>query len=490
MKKIYKVLVVAVLMLAASCSDNLTDLNVDPKAYSSGTVPGATLMSNATRNLVNAMTSASVNQGIFRYQVQYWAQATYQDEVRYDLTTRNIPQTFWTLLYRDVLKDLQEATRLISKDPVSDTRDNQLAIVDILAIYTYSTLVNTFGDVPYTKALDGDNLSPVYDDAATIYTDLLTRLDADITKLFTATGTASFTGGADLIYGGSISKWLKFANSLKLRMGMTLIDSNPTLATSTIVTASNGSKGALMTSNADNAFMTYLTTPNANPVWVDVVQSGRQDIIACKTIVNMMNTLNDPRRSLYFTFDVTGSAYSGGTPGTITGFSQVSKPSAKLSANNFRGVLLDYSEVQFYLAEAVARGLIAGTAATYYNNGITASFTDWDPTNGAANAATYLANPLVDYATAIVQPGATYKTVIGTQKYLALYNRGFEAWTEVRRLDAPTMGPVTSARTVFPIRYTYPVSEQNLNTANFNSASAKVAGGSDQVGAKLFWDKF
>jgi len=145
--------------------------------------------------------------------------------------------------------------------------------------------------------------------------------------------------------------------------------------------------------------------------------------------------------------------------------------------------LLSYAEVEFILAEAVERGFnVGGTAATHYNNAVTASILEWG--GSGADALTYLAKPSVAYATAT----GTYKQKIGTQKWLALCNRGFDAWVELRRLDYPVIQVPNNSLSSFPVRFTYPSSEQNRNKANWSSASAAIGG--DLVTTKLFWDKY
>ena len=81
-----------------------------------------------------------------------------------------------------------------------------------------------------------------------------------------------------------------------------------------------------------------------------------------------------------------------------------------------------------------------------------------------------------------------YKASIGQQKWIALYNRGWDEWIEQRRLDAPALVAPSSALTAYPVRFTYPIPEQNVNTANYNAAGTALGG--DQVTTKLFWDKF
>jgi hypothetical protein len=144
--------------------------------------------------------------------------------------------------------------------------------------------------------------------------------------------------------------------------------------------------------------------------------------------------------------------------------------------------LFDYSEVEFLLAEAVERGydVGAGTAAEHYDKAITASVEDWGGTT--AQAAAYLTNPRVAYATA----EGDWRQKIGTQSWLAYYNRGFEAWTQFRRLDFPLLVAPPDALSPLPIRYTYPIEEQTLNGTNWENAGTDIGG--DAVDTQLFWD--
>src|SRR5690606_32640628 len=107
------------------------------------------------------------------------------DEPRYNMTSRIIPQNVWQRLYRDVLADLKEAKRLAEADEftIEAVKNNQLAQIEIMEVYAWSVLVNTFGNVPYSQALDPDIPLPVYDDAETVYNDILGRLDAALTLI-------------------------------------------------------------------------------------------------------------------------------------------------------------------------------------------------------------------------------------------------------------------------------------------------------------------
>ena len=147
----------------------------------------------------------------------------------------------------------------------------------------------------------------------------------------------------------------------------------------------------------------------------------------------------------------------------------------------FRGVLLDYSEMQFLLAEAVERGYtVGGTAEEHYNAGITASMEDWGVDSSSISS--YLANPSVAYSTA----SGTWREKIGFQFWLAMYNRGFEGWCVYRKYDAPVMNVAAESGLPVPTRYTYPLREQTLNGANYTAASSAIGG--DELDTPIFWD--
>ncbi|WP_316632795.1 SusD/RagB family nutrient-binding outer membrane lipoprotein [uncultured Flavobacterium sp.] len=486
MKKISLILLVAISIW--SCSENIENLNVNVKDPSN--VPGEALFTSAQKSLVDQMVNTNVNNNIFRLLNQYLTETVYTDESNYDLVTRTIPEQHWQFLYKDVLKDLDQSAKNITNTPLGLTenplnKQNKLAIIEILNVYTYSVLVDTFGNVPYSQALNLSYKTPKYDDALTIYKDLIVRLNKAIANL--NTGGQSF-GDSDRMYNGNVTKWIKFANTLKLKMGITISDipAESALAQATVSSAAP----FVFASNLDNADLKYLTaTPNTNPLYVDLVASGRDDFVPANTIVDLMNTLEDPRRAKYFDDNVDDPStpeieYIGGENGASNSFPQKSHISPTMEAPDFPGTILDYAETEFLLAEAAERSLYGtpSDAEAHYNKAITASILHWGGT--AADATTYLANPAVAYATAT----GTWKQKIGTQSWIATYNSPFEGWSSYRRLDFPVLTPPADAVSVLPLRYTYPIIEQSLNKASYTEASAAIGG--DAVATKLFWDKF
>jgi hypothetical protein len=476
MKNIHIILVAVML---TSCVDSLDEYNRDQKRPSSA--PAPTLFTSALKQLTDAITTPNVNNNNFRLYVQQWATTTYLQEPRYDMTSRIIPQNLWQSLYKDVIADLRESKRLLEADEFLAAEDKtiQMAQIEVIEIYAWQILVNTFGNVPYSEAFDFENPVPVYDDAATIYNDLLTRLDAALAAFG---GAGAAFGAADLLYSGDKESWIKFGSSLKLKMAMVLADVD-TEKTKNLVEAAAPN---VFTGNEDNARFPYLASPpNYNQIAANLNPdfSTRQDYVIASEFIDAMNERNDPRRPFYFT--TVNGQYIGGNYGFANAYADFSHVSDKIMAPDFEALLLDYSEVEFLLAEAVERGYaVGGTAEEHYNNAVTASILYWGGTSD--QAATYLAQPSVAYATA----GANFKEKIGIQKWIALNNRGIDAWIEWRKFDYPQLLPPSGGSVPvglqIPVRMIYPINEQTLNGTNRESAAAAMGG--DLASTKLWWD--
>lgn len=478
MKKLLHIILIVFISALAGCTDKFEDFNTDKKHPV--IVPGEPLFTNAQKELADYTNNTEVNINIFKLMAQYWTETTYIDEANYDLVTRNISTNIFFRLYLRVLGDLKEASTIIEATEVfpfeEDAKQNKLQIIEILNVYVYSHLVDVFGSVPYFEALDIENVYPKYDPGDVIYNDLFTRLNAALSNL---NPDAESFGSADLYYGGDVQSWIKFGNSLKVRMAITIADADDALARTSVESA----VANVFSSNADDALIQYQTSsPNYNQLYADLVASGRHDFVPANTIVDIMNTLEDPRRPAYFTeYD---GQYLGGEYGFSNSFSQYSHISDMIQAPDFPGILLTYSEICFYLAEAAERGYNVGeTAETWYNRGIQASFDFW---NVGPDAGAYLARPDVAYSTAT----GTWKQKIAIQSWLASYTRGIEGYNTWRRLDYPIFNLPENAETYsdIPVRFTFPINEQTLNAVNYNAASTAIGG--DLITTKVFWDIF
>lgn len=464
------------LSIVACTDEDYARLNTDPKNPSQ--VPGSFLFTNGVKSLFDQMGSTSVNRNIFRLVAQQWTECQYTDETNYEIRNRSIPDTHMNLMYTNVLYDLKMAKASVESDGLLSTaeKENQKAIITLIEVYTWQQLVDLFGNIPYSEALEGvNNTTPVYDDAYTIYKDLLVK----VTDAYGSFNPSASGFENDFIYGNDIVKWKKFAASLKFKLAMRLADADPSLSKTEAEEAYNL---GLISSNSDNFVLKYEdNTANANPLYADLVLSGRQDFVPADTFVDYLNELGDPRRTVFF--DDNKLPYIGGVYGDFNTYTDFSHIGTVFYNRDIAGDLLDYSEISFLLADAKERGYNVGMdAASYYTQGITASMEYWGI--NSADIASYVSHPSVSYSTA---PG-TWKQKIGKQFWIAMYNRGFEAWTVWRMYDAPGLRLPAATGNPIPNRFTYPVRETNLNSANVAQAAAAIGGDTQQT--KLFWDKF
>ena len=539
--KIKNVIYLLLVVLIASCTDNFEELNTDKK--NPAEVTGEALFTNAVKNLADQMSTPNVNRNIFELWAQYWNETTYTDETNYDIVERGQAEQVFRYLYRDVLLDLQEAAGLISEseslEPDAEViKANKLHIMEVLNVFVYQRLVDIFGAVPYSEALNIGNVYPEYEMGDVIYDDLIVRLDAAIAGLDNSSG--SF-GSADLIYGGDVDQWIMFANSEKLKLGIHLADVNPSKAQSVIEEAV---AGGVITSSADEALFPFQgSAPNYNQIYAELVVTGRKDFVSTNTLVDIMAGMNDPRLDDFFdpasiqplpfprseetgakmdvvfeegentilfypdgmggytetftegpfTVPASDSAagiktWLGGPYGTASSHATHTQVAPAVIEPTFPGLILTYSEVLFYMAEAAARGYDVGmTAEEAYNAGITESIIWWGGT--PEEASNYLAYPAVAYATA----EGDWKRKIAYQSWIASYINGFLGYTTWRRLDYPVMNITPTNEDIqevtdIPVRFTFPVNEQTLNEENYASASEAIGG--DELLTKIFWDLF
>lgn len=489
-------------LLFSSCYDAGSEFAAANTNKKAAPDPNASALFAAGQfELVDLLLNANQNRNIFRLTAQYWTQTDYTDESNYDFTTRAIPDNVWDIMYRDVLyrfklsRDALLSEKEVASDnpqALQDEKKNKLAVINFMNAYVFSVLVETFGDIPYTEALQGSgNVLPKYDTAANVVNALIDSIDVALTATQNTKEVPSF-GASDIVYGGDMIKWRKFANSLKLRLAMLLVDVEPSKAKKMAEEAFNA---GCFSSNADNATVTYgVAPPNTNPLWVDLVQSNRRDYVGTDTFISYLDTTADPRLAIYFAEirrDTLATSpalvikkyYTGQKAGKGADASIYSQPSAYIKKPDLPGVFFAYADVLFYLAEAKEKGFsVTETVEKYYTDAIQASLDEWGVS--AADATAYLAQPKVAFATAI---GANNLAKIALQKWISLYGRPFDAWTEIRRLDVPKL-VLPEGQDSYPNRLPYPRNEQTRNGASYRDAVSKMNEG-DKLSSKLFWDK-
>ncbi len=455
----YQILsVFAALTASAACGD-LTSINDNPNGPTDVQPPS--MLSNAIQTVVDRVDGPNNNLdtrggGLW---VQYYAEIQYRDEDKY--IVRPGVDGEWGM-YSGPLEDFQ---RMINKGVAAGV-PNWEAVGRIMKSYVFSVMTDAMGDIPYSEAFqERALLTPKYDTQQAIYTALF----ADLAKADQQIDPAGIGfGSGDIMYGGDMTTWRKFANSLRLRLAMHLTKVAPATAQSEALAAVTA---GVFASNDESAQLMYLASaPNQNPIYTNVHVDKRDDYGMSKTLVDSMRSWNDPRLPIYAQPNDTG-AYEGLPNGLNDGAGPELKyisrfgtfwretPAAPLA-------LLTYSEVLFLEAEAAERGWITGNAAQLYADAIRASMEQYGIATTAIDA--YLAQPRVVYAT-----GAAGLTQIAYQKWVSLFMQGMEGWTEVRRTGVPALVPGLNAKlTKIPERLPYSDNEAVLNKANLDAAVA------------------
>jgi Starch-binding associating with outer membrane len=380
---------------------------------------------------------------------------------------------------------------------VASGDQNYQGLAKFFRAVVFSQLTETFGDVPYSEAMKGDEGidAPVYDAQEDIYVGILNELEEANALLDDANGTI----GGDIIYGGKASQWKKAANAFRLRLLIHLSkkEDNGKLNIKQQFQdiLNDPGKYPLMASNADNAQITYNTSATDNYYPTFNGNSVSSLVSLEKGLVNLLKVRQDPR---LFSFGdpIQGTTandfnnYEGVDAGLIISDQQNAAPMASKINRRFVNdevnepmILIGFAEQEFLIAEAIARGWASGpgTASGHYNTGVRASMLFYGI--GGPTIEGYLNKPLVKY------DPTNYLEQIITQKYISMFMQsGWEPFYEQRRTGIPTfsVGPATLNGGQIPKRWQYPQAEYDNNGANVQAAVARQYGGDDDVNGVMW----
>lgn len=416
-----------------------------------------------------------------------WAQhigkVQYNEEERY-MPRVSVMQDFWETMYEDVCNDSKRMYELAT----AENNPALQGIALVLKAYGFHVLTDCYGDIPFSQALRaGEGIfNPKYDAQEDVYKGILQTLTEADALLAQNTGTVPAT--SDVMYAGDIIKWRKFANSLKFRCLMriaakdaqTAIDVAGELQTLIL-------SGNLMSSVADDAKFAFANAqPAANPHYETIIFQARSEFRMGEPLINTLIANKDPRLYQYaLPIKDTDSTFVG-KPAGFTDLPNATWNVNKTSAINPQLLLqpnspayfLSYAELQLLIAEAIARGYITGNATTHYINGVRASFLNAGLTQADFNHFKDNINTL----------GTATLNNICTQKWIALFGQGVEAWIEWKRTGIPALLPAVGSNfTEIPSRYQYPITEQSVNKTNYNNAVANQ--GPDLLTTKIWWMK-
>lgn len=539
MKNIFKKLIgisFIVLFLFGGCTKDFDEMNISPNQPTE--VPPQYLLTSAEKNLAAFMWDEWWNGRFGNLYSQFWSQTSYTDESRYS-PRDGVLNNYWIYFYagRDAvptgalngggMEDLQRIIKLNTdeetkvKASASGPNMNQIAAARILKVWMFQILTDIWGYVPYSEALKGaENSSPAYDSQESIYAALITEITDAQAQI--DVGAGAILG--DIIYGGDMAKWKKFANSLKMRIAMRMSKANPTGAANAI---NEALADGPFTSIDDNAVFTFLDgVPSNNPL--NENQKIRQDFGVSKTLIDFLILKNDPRMPFYANGTVSDPTVFTGFPygmdnGEATALSTTdySMPSNIIYAPTAPAFYMLYDEVEFIKAEACVTLGLNGIAKDFYEAGIKASMNYWNqlkdntPTgwyridNGNTNVLpASITDAEMDAYIAgaeVAWDNAKALELIAGQKYIALYPSGLQAWFEYNRTGFPailiqpgetvtygggtyTFSPlIVPADNKTPHRMYYPSEEQDLNGAN--RAAAVTAQGADVFSTQLWYQK-
>lgn len=406
---------------------------------------------------------------------QIEAQNEYTEESRYDVDENSFNLS-WEILYTEVLKELETAKTLVAQEQIAEAvKTNKQNILDVMQVQAFSILTDGFGAVPYAAALD-DNVSlPSYNEQSEIYSNMLNTLQNAVNSF--DSDNPSFSSG-DIIYDGNVDQWIRFANSLILRLAMRIVDVDPASARPFITSAITRANEDL----SDEAIFTFVSTQErANPLWRDVEEDSRDDFCVATFLVESLRSRNDPRLEQF-----AKESSSGGIVGIPYGLSDndatllkptTSRPNDRVRSATSPHPILTLAEVQFLKAEAYQRGIVSGSASEAYNSGIEASMSYWNITDESI-VSTYIENNAYD--------ASNWKSSIGWQKWIAFYTNGLEAWAEWRRLDYPELDvPEAAVENSIPTKLPYPNSEISNNSTELNKVSSDPTNITKKCGGML-----
>jgi len=375
----------------------------------------------------------------------------------------------WTFYYQRIGNNLQLAIKAFN----AAGNKNGVAQCQVVLAQVVYELAVLYGDVPYSEAWNSSVPYPKYDAQKDVFESLLKLLDGTLAT-FNANDPLKISD-YDVYYGGDISKWIKVANSLKLRILMTMVDKDPTKATAIGQLVSNPT--SMINSATDNWLFKYLkNTTNANPknrILVNFAGGANIFFFASKNVLDYMKP-TDPRIPKYFDKG-TGTATYNAVAQEIDADATTATISAYLYRQDAPDLLFTYQEISLLEAEAYARGLGVtkdlAKAQTLYNQALQAAFTFYAA--DATASANYIATQLPNLAT-IADPVAE----IHLQQWIDLMDRPIEAFTQWRRsgpegseIPVLTLPPGAPAGPLFR-RYEYPTSERTSNPNIPNPAPA------------------
>jgi Starch-binding associating with outer membrane len=495
-------LMIAALAGIAGCKKGTFDINSpNPNSLSPSSVPAKYYLTSSLAATANVMYTGAngpfYGPDLINTWMGYWsASGGYTPSpivVLYQLNS-GVGTGNWD----DVYLNLKNYNIMESLAIADSTQEYYGAIGVIMSAFMYQRIVDLYNNAPYSQALSTSNTTPGYDSASSIYTNSIAQIDSAIGVIKGATSAAENPGTYDVMFGGDMSMWIEFANTLKLKilMRLTQTPSGPSFIQSELAKATDGFLGQGQDASVNPG---YSAASNAqeNPLYLDIAftntgSPGTNNVYwrANSYAVGFYTTNNDPRAySIYVPAQASGTIV-----GRAIGSTSGTESNSVISAVNGSGVagsptqnaiIIGAFESLFLQAEAAERGYITGDDAALYKSAVEASFEllgTTDNPDSAADAYISQANNLTNYASS---PNKL-KTLI-TQKWAACAAIDpLESFSDWRRLGIPTDLPVSNypgnTAPHVPYRFLYPTSEDS-----YNAIQVGKEGNINVFTSKIFW---
>ncbi|WP_215225823.1 SusD/RagB family nutrient-binding outer membrane lipoprotein [Echinicola shivajiensis] len=481
-KKLYSVLMISAAGLSmGACTGDFEEMNTDPNNPVS--ISPALLLPNAIQVSVDRYWGHEerferLNIDAAMCWMQHLSRNIY---INVEGDSYEIPLTVssgtWNALYNDALVNFESVLKL--SGPEGDfTNSNYYGVALVMKSFTFSYMADVFGPIPYSEALKGTAAeainSPKYDSMEDIYAGLMADLKMANENL--KVGGPAISG--DILFEGDIMKWKMFANSLRLKLANHQAAKKP--AESKAIMAEilgDPSTYPVFTSNDDFAQLHHVNVIGSRNKMFDVF-STRSDWNISSTLIDKLLELDDQRITVYAQplADGTYAGLPNGLTDAAAGTFTASTIGTKFLDPTAPSILMSYAELLFIKAEAAFDGDISGDPEALLEEAIAASFDQHG-----------LVMP-DDYISRI---GTVDKEAIMTQKWLALFGQGIEAWTEYRRTGYPVFPPAHPSAVfynegVLPTRIEYPTSEYSLNKTALDEG-VRMLGGEDNMRIPLWW---
>ena len=474
----------------SSCQKRLDELRKNPNAVTE--IDDAALFTNAARSLFMETQEQSVSRFAGQYAHYFVAGG--------DMRKPDLYGDGFDVLYQDmnyevyvglngggIIKSIEEVLTITSTEGTKN--EVRYAMADVIAVFGYALITDELGDIPYTEGGKGkteDILTPKYDSQEFIYNDLIKRLAADIVVLKTLNADNGYLE-SDFIFNNDSDKWVRFANSLRLRLAMRVRNADEALSRATVIECL---KEPLMENPTHDAFM--VQTEGDNITWYDHVERNPLIKVSDK-YVSMLSSTNDPRLGVFASKDV-----SGGYSGQLNGLNDIAYGNSEFEKRSAMGEVLTQKSSKLYVMTAAETWFLRAEASLVYDNDIVAANSNYR--EGIKTSMDQWEVPVLDViaflstSIADLSDPLNDEEQIGNQMWLALTPNYFEGWSYIRRTGYPVIEQRTDpdldkgvTNGYMPERFRY--SSFELSTNSINTQEAIERQGPNLITTPVWWSK-